>query len=128
MDRESYSRPELAAFINANFVPVKVDYNAQPGLAIELERVQALLNLPSGLPLTGFLTPEKKFHLGGTYFARSEGFQKPLEVSKAQIVCDAFCWPTRASAGKEAPVKPKSGAMPAHDRLRLYNDQRLRPS
>jgi uncharacterized protein YyaL (SSP411 family) len=77
MDRESYSRPEVAAFINANFVPVKVDYDAQPRLAIELERSQALLNLPSGLPLTGFLTPEKKFYFGGTYFPRVSKADKP---------------------------------------------------
>ena len=59
MDRESYNRPELAALINANFVAVKVDYDAQPQLAAELERAQALLNLPSGLPLTGFATPRQ---------------------------------------------------------------------
>jgi uncharacterized protein len=28
MDRESYNRPELAAFIDANFVAVKVDHDA----------------------------------------------------------------------------------------------------
>jgi thiol:disulfide interchange protein len=46
MDRESYNRPDLAAFINANFVAVKVDYDAQPQLAAELERAQAVLNQP----------------------------------------------------------------------------------
>jgi uncharacterized protein YyaL (SSP411 family) len=77
MDRESYSRPKLAAFINANFVPVKVDYDAQPQLAADLGRVQALLNLPSGLPLTGFLTPERKLYFGGTYFPRVSKGDKP---------------------------------------------------
>src|SRR5215469_4831485 len=36
MDRESYNRPELVAFINANFVAVKIDYDTQPQLAAEL--------------------------------------------------------------------------------------------
>ncbi len=77
MDRESYDRPELAAFINANFVAVKVDYDAQPRLAAELERAQALLNLPSGLPLTGFVTPSGKLYFGGSYFPRQSRRDKP---------------------------------------------------
>lgn len=77
MDRESYNRPELAAFINANFVAVKVDYDAQPQLAAELERAQAVLNLPSGLPLTGFLTAGGKLYFGGTYFPREAKGGKP---------------------------------------------------
>lgn len=77
MDRESYNRSDLAAFINANFVAVKVDYDAQPQLAADLERAQAVLNLPSGLPLTGFLTPGRKLYFGGTYFPRETKGDKP---------------------------------------------------
>jgi uncharacterized protein YyaL (SSP411 family) len=77
MDRESYTRPDLAAFINANFVAVKVDYDAQPRLAAELERAQAVLNLPSGLPLTAFLTPGGKLYFGGSYFPRQTQADKP---------------------------------------------------
>ena len=77
MDRESYSRPELAGFINANFVAVKVDYDAQPRLAAELERAQALLNLPSGVPLTAFVTPDGKLYFGGSYFPREAKGNKP---------------------------------------------------
>jgi uncharacterized protein YyaL (SSP411 family) len=77
MDRESYNRPDLSSFINANFVAVKVDYDAQPRLAAELERAQAALNLPSGLPLTGFLTPAGKLYFGGSYFPRQAKGDKP---------------------------------------------------
>lgn len=77
MDRESYNRPQFAAFINANFVAVKVDHDAQPQLVAELERAQAFLNLPSGLPLTGFLTPGGKLYFGGTYFPREAKGDKP---------------------------------------------------
>ena len=77
MDRESYNRPDLAALINANFVAVKVDYDAQPQLAAELERAQAVLNLPSGLPLTGFVTPGGKLYFGGSYFPRQAKGDKP---------------------------------------------------
>jgi len=77
MDRESYHRPDLSAFINDNFVAVKVDYDAQPQLAAELERAQAVLNVPSGLPLTGFATPSGKLYFGGTYFPRETEGDKP---------------------------------------------------
>jgi len=77
MDRESYNRPALAAFINANFVAVKVDYDAQSQLAADLERAQAVLNLPSGLPLTGFVTPGGKLYFGGSYFPSQAKGDKP---------------------------------------------------
>jgi uncharacterized protein len=87
MDRESYSRPELAGFVNANFVAVKVDYDTQAQLAVQLERAQAVLNLPSGLPLTGFLTPSGKLYFGGTYFPREAKGDKPaFEVALKQAL------------------------------------------
>jgi len=77
MDRESYNRPDLAAFINANFVAVKVDYDADPQLSAGLERAQAILNLPAGLPLTGFVTASGKLYFGGSYFPRQAKGDKP---------------------------------------------------
>ncbi len=68
MDRESYTRPEIATLVNANFVAVKVDYDAQPALVAKLERAAAVMNLPSGVPLTLFVTPGGKLYFGGTYF------------------------------------------------------------
>jgi len=88
MDRESYSRPEVAAFINANFVAVKVDYDAQPQLAAELERAQAVLNLPSGLPLTGFVTPDARLYFGGSYFtSQAKGDKPAFEDVLKQALC-----------------------------------------
>ena len=43
MDRESYSQPELATFINDQFVAVKVDYDWQPEIAARLQRAQAFM-------------------------------------------------------------------------------------
>jgi uncharacterized protein len=68
MDRESYSQPELARFINDQFVAVKVDYDLQPEIAARLQRAQAFMNLPVGLPLTAFLSPSGKLYFGGGYF------------------------------------------------------------
>lgn len=77
MDRESYTQPEIASFINANFVAVKVDYDVQPELAAKLERAHAVLNLPAGLPLTAFVTPAGKLYFGGGYFPREASRDKP---------------------------------------------------
>lgn len=77
MDRESYTNYETADFINNNFVAVKVDFDEDPRLSAKLQRAQALLNLPAGLPLTAFVTPEGKLYFGGAYFPNTARSGKP---------------------------------------------------
>jgi uncharacterized protein len=72
MDRDTYSRPETAAYINQHFVAVKVDYDSSPKLVAQLQRAQAVLNLPAGLPLTSFITPEGKLYFGAGYLTAQE--------------------------------------------------------
>ena len=72
MDRDTYSRPETATYINQHFVAVKVDYDASPKLVAQLQRAQAILNLPAGLPLTSFITPEGKLYFGAGYLTAQE--------------------------------------------------------
>ena len=77
MDKESYTDPELAAFINANFVAVRVDFDADAKFSARLQRAQAYINVPSGLPLTAFLTPQGKLYTGGSYFPKLAKRDKP---------------------------------------------------
>jgi uncharacterized protein YyaL (SSP411 family) len=77
MDHESYLQPEMAAFINQNFIAVKVDFDADPKLSAKLERAQAFMNLPAGLPLTAFLTPSGVLYSGGGYFPAKAEKGKP---------------------------------------------------
>jgi uncharacterized protein len=77
MERNSYNDPETAAFIDSHFVAVKVDYDADPKLSAEFERAQAFANLPAGLPLTAFLTPDGKLYSGGGYFPKKATADKP---------------------------------------------------
>ncbi len=77
MERDSYNDPETAGFISSHFVAVKVDYDADPKLSAELERAQAFINLPAGLPLTGFLTPDGKLYFGGGYYPKKVATDKP---------------------------------------------------
>ena len=77
MDKESYTNPELAKFINENFVAVKVDYDADAKLSARLQRAQAYINVPSGLPLTAFVTPDGRLYTGGSYFPARPKRDKP---------------------------------------------------
>ena len=67
MDRDTYTKFATAEYINHHFVPIKVDFDAAPDLVAQLQRAQAILNLPAGLPLTSFITPDGKLYFGGGY-------------------------------------------------------------
>ena len=77
MERDSYNDPETAAFIDSHFVAVKVDFDADPKLSAEFERAQAFANLPAGLPLTAFVTPDGRLYFGGGYFPKEATAEKP---------------------------------------------------
>ncbi len=68
MERESFEDAETAAYMNAHFVPVKVDREERPDVdAIYMEAVQGMTG-HGGWPLTAFCDPEGvPFHCG-TYF------------------------------------------------------------
>ena len=65
-------RQDVRSIINQHFVAVKVDFDALPKLVAQLQRAQAILNLPAGLPLTSFITPDGKLYFGAGYLP-SEG-------------------------------------------------------
>src|ERR1700730_1121034 len=67
MDRDTYTNAAIAAYINQHFVSVKVDFDSEPELVAQLQRAQAVLNLPAGLPLTSFITPDGKLYFGAGY-------------------------------------------------------------
>ena len=67
MDRDTYTNIATADYINQHFVAVKVDFDASPELVAQLQRAQAVLNLPAGLPLTSFITAEGKLYFGAGY-------------------------------------------------------------
>ena len=69
MDRDTYTNPETSDYINQHFIAIKVDFDAFTGLVAQLQRAQAVLNLPAGLPLTSFITPEGKLYFGAGYLA-----------------------------------------------------------
>lgn len=75
MNRESFSNPEIAAYLNENFVCIKVDREERPDIdSVYMTFVQQLTG-GGGWPLNVWLTPDRKPFFGGTYFPpdRSRG-------------------------------------------------------
>ncbi len=58
MQRESYKNPQIAAQLNRDFIPVKVDRELNSGLDDALQTFSAQLNGVAGWPLNAFVTPE----------------------------------------------------------------------
>lgn len=68
MAHESFEDTEIAAYMNAHFVNIKVDREERPDLdGIYMNAVTALTG-SGGWPMSMFLTPEGQPFLGGTYF------------------------------------------------------------
>jgi uncharacterized protein YyaL (SSP411 family) len=87
MDRDTYNNAETAEFINQHFIAVKVDFDASPELVAQIERAQAVLNLPAGLPLTAFITPEGRLYFGAGYLPpiQGDGKRSFREVSEEAL-------------------------------------------
>jgi uncharacterized protein YyaL (SSP411 family) len=68
MERESFEDAEVAALLNAYFVPVKVDREERPDVDRVYMTAMQALGHGGGWPLNVFLTPSLKPFWGGTYF------------------------------------------------------------
>lgn len=70
MEREVFENDEVAEYLNAHFVCIKVDREERPDLdAIYMAAVQAMTGT-GGWPLSVFLTPDLQPFFGGTYMPR----------------------------------------------------------
>jgi uncharacterized protein YyaL (SSP411 family) len=68
MERESFENEEVAEFMNAHFINIKVDREERPDIdSIYMEAVQ-IISGHGGWPLNCFLLPDKRPFFGGTYF------------------------------------------------------------
>ncbi|MCF7811124.1 thioredoxin domain-containing protein [bacterium] len=77
MAHESFENETVAAFLNDNFVSIKVDREQRPDIDdIYMSAVQATTG-SGGWPLSVFLTPDLKPFYGGTYFPPVSGYGRP---------------------------------------------------
>jgi uncharacterized protein YyaL (SSP411 family) len=77
MERESFEDVETATFLNAHFVPIKVDREERPDLdGIYMDAVQSMTG-QGGWPLSAFLTPDGRPFFAGTYFPKEAAHGMP---------------------------------------------------
>ncbi len=73
MEAESFEDEEIASFMNAHYICIKVDREERPDVdAIYMSAVQALTQ-SGGWPLNVWLTPAREPFFGGTYFPPRDG-------------------------------------------------------
>ncbi len=77
MEHESFEDDEVAALINAHFIPVKVDREERPDIdEIYMQITQAITG-GGGWPMTVIMTPEKHAFFAGTYFPKESRPGRP---------------------------------------------------
>lgn len=74
MDEKTYSHPEVAALINAEFIPIRVDTDKRPD-------INRRYNM-GGWPTTAFLTPDGEVLTGGTYLTVPQFLDVARKVSE----------------------------------------------
>jgi uncharacterized protein len=86
MEGEAFSDPAVAEYLNANFVPIKVDREERPDIdSIYMQALQMMTG-QGGWPLNIFLAPEDLVPFyGGTYFPLEPRYSRPgfLQVLQA---------------------------------------------
>lgn len=90
MAHESFDDPELAEYLNANFIPVKVDREERPDVdAVYLSATQAISG-QGGWPMTVFLTPQGQAFHAGTYFPPQPSEGRPSLRQVLAAVLEAW--------------------------------------
>ncbi len=73
MEEESFEDLEIAEYLNANFICIKVDREERPDVdSVYMTAVHALRGR-GGWPMTVFLTPDREPFYAGTYFPPRDG-------------------------------------------------------
>jgi uncharacterized protein YyaL (SSP411 family) len=90
MESESFEDEETARFLNAHFVPVKVDREERPDVdAIYMDAAQSMTG-QGGWPLSAFLTPDGTPFFAGTYFPKEPMHGMPSFRQVLEGVAEAW--------------------------------------
>ncbi len=82
MEEESFEDPEVAAYLNKHFVPVKVDREERPAVDEYYMMAVQMLTGHGGWPMSTFLTPEGQPFFGGTYYPKPAFLQLLQRVAE----------------------------------------------
>lgn len=101
MERESFTDPAVAEYMNEHFVNIKIDREERPDLdQLYMEALQVLTG-QSGWPLQIFLTPELRPFYGGTYFPPEPDGRKLSWFQALQFAAYNF-YENRSAVEREA--------------------------
>jgi len=90
MNRESFSDPAVAEFMNEHFINIKVDREERPDIdRVYMSFVQATTG-SGGWPMSVWLTPELHPIAGGTYFPPTDAFGRPSFLSVLKRLSEAW--------------------------------------
>src|SRR2546421_3557531 len=90
MERESFEDPDVAAYMNEHFVPVKVDREERPDVdAIYMNAIQ-VMGEGGGWPLSAFCLPDGRAYFLGTYFPNAPRFGRPTFETLLRAMADAY--------------------------------------
>lgn len=90
MERESFEDTDVADFMNAHFINIKVDREERPDVdQIYMEACQIMTG-SGGWPLNVFLTPDKRPFYAGTYFPPRPAHQRPSWIQVLQQLSTAY--------------------------------------
>ncbi|RQO30060.1 thioredoxin domain-containing protein [Taibaiella sp. KBW10] len=85
MEKESFEDINVAAYMNENFICIKVDREERPDVDHLYMDALQVLSGQGGWPLNMFVTPGRKPFYGGTYFPPQRAYQRAswMEVLEA---------------------------------------------
>ncbi len=109
--KESFRDPGIAALINDNFVPVKVDREIEGALDIALQRFAERHTGRRGWPLQVLVTPDGYPAAAGLYEPR-EAFRATLERWAGRWRADAAAWQREARSQAPPPQPPPARIEP----------------
>lgn len=90
MAHESFENPEIAQYLNENFVSIKVDREERPDIdSIYMEATVALTG-HGGWPMSVFIDPEGKPFYAGTYFPPTPRHGTPSFPQLLQSISQAW--------------------------------------
>ncbi len=90
MERESFEDETTAAFMNENFVCIKVDREEHPDVDhLYMDAVQAISG-NGGWPLNAFVTPGRVPFYGGTYYPPRPAYSRPSWTQLMERMLDIW--------------------------------------
>jgi hypothetical protein len=121
MEGEAFSDRAIADYMNANFVPIKVDREERPDLdSIYMQSLQMMTG-QGGWPLNVFLSPQDRVPFyGGTYFPLEAKYGRPGFLQVLQAIRRFYdTEPGKIAAVKEEILErlQQSAVLPGNEEL-----------